>query len=150
MSEKEAWAILLDWSNIVHLMGLDSIYQIPEHKREKVVKKLTKLYDTELLLSFTPSELDELVANELNILMKKELISHERQKKRIEKQLRSRMGPLRQGIIPIDMNDLKDLDPKVLEDIKKFFFKKIMGKEDEDDNDDDSDKNIDDKTGYYI
>ena len=147
MPEKEAWAFQLDWLNIVHLMGLDSIYQIPEHKREKVVKKLTKLYDTELLLSFTPSELDELVANELNILMKKELILHDRQKKRIEKQLRSKMGPLRQGIIPIDMNDLKDLDPK---DIMKFFSKKLMGKEDEDDNDDDNDTNIDDKTGYYI
>jgi len=147
MSEKEAWAYQLDWLNIIHLMGLDSIYQIPEHKREKVVKKLTKLYDTELLLSFTPSELDELVANELNILMKKELILHDRQKKRIEKQLRSKMGPLRQGIIPIDMNDLKDLDPK---DIMKFFSKKLMGKEDEDDNDDDNDTNVDDKTGYYI
>jgi len=147
MSEKEAWAYQLDWLNIIHLMGLDSIYQIPEHKREKVVKKLTKLYDIELLLSFTPSELDELVANELNILMKKELILHERQKKRIEKQLRSKMGPLRQGIIPIDMNDLKDLDPK---DIMKFFSKKLMGKEDEDDNDDDNDTNVDDKTGYYI
>ena len=147
MSEKEAWAYQLDWLNIIHLMGLDSIYQIPEHKREKVVKKLTKQYDTELLLSFTPSELDELVANELNILMKKELILHERQKKRIEKQLRSKMGPLRQGIIPIDMNDLKDLDPK---DIMKFFSKKLMGKEDEDDNDDDNDTNVDDKTGYYI
>ena len=147
MSEKEAWAYQLDWLNIIHLMGLDSIYQIPEHKREKVVKKLTKLYDTELLLSFTPSELDELVANELNILMKKELILHERQKKRIQKQLRSQMGPLKQGIIPIDMNDLKDLDPK---DIMKFFSKKLMGKEDEDDNDDDNDANADDSTGYYI
>jgi len=147
MSEKEAWSYQLDWLNIIYLMGLDSIYQIPEHKREKVVKKLTKQYDTELLLSFTPSELDELVANELNILMKKELILHERQKKKIEKQIRSQMGPLRKGIIPIDMNDLKDLDPK---DIMKFFTKKLMGKEDEDDNDDDNDKNVEDNTGYYI
>ncbi len=147
MSEKEAWACQLNWLNIIHLMGLDSIYQIPELKREKVVKKLTKLYDTELLLSFTPNELDELVANELNILMKKELILHDRQKKKIEKQLKSQMGPLRKGIIPIDMNDLKDLDPK---DIMKFFSKKLMGKEDEDDNEDDNDKNVDDNTGYYI
>jgi len=72
---------------------------------------------------------------------------HEREKKRIEKQLRSQMGPLKKGIIPIDMNDLKDLDPK---DIMKFFSKKLMGKEDEDDNDDDNDTNVDDKTGYYI
>jgi len=150
MSEKEAWAFQLDWLNIIHLIGLDSIYQIPEHKRVKVVKKLTKLYDTELLLSFSPSELDELVANELIILMKRELMSHERQKKRIEKQLRSKMGPLRQRIIPIDMNDLKDLDPADIENIKKFFSKMIMGKEDEDDNDDDNDTNADDKTGYYI
>ncbi len=150
MSEKEAWAFQLDWLNIVHLMGLDSIFQIPEHKREKAVKKLTKLYDTELLLSFAPSELDELVANELNILMKKELILHERQKKRIEKQLKSQMGPLRKGIIPIDMNDLKDLNPEDLENFKKFFSKMITGKEDEDDNDDDNDTNLDDKTGYYI
>jgi len=147
MSEKEAWSYQLDWLNIIYLMGLDSIYQIPEHKREKVVKKLTKQYDTELLLSFTPSELDELVANELNILMKKELILHERQKKKIEKRIISQMGPLRKGIIPIDMNDLKDLDPK---DIMKFFTKKLMGKEDEDDNDDDNDKNVEDNTGYYI
>jgi len=150
MSEKEAWAYQLDWLNIINLMGLDTIYQIPEYKREKVVKKLTKLYDTELLLSFTPSELDELVANELNILMKKELMSHEKQKKRIEKQLRSNMGPLKQRIIPIDMNDLKDLNPADIEDIKKFFSKMIMGKEDEDDSDDDNDTNLDDKTGYYI
>jgi len=150
MSENEAWAYQLDWLNIVHLMGLDSIFQIPEHKREKVVNKLTKLYDTELLLSFTPSELDELVANELNTLMKKELISHEKQKKRIEKQLRNQMGPLKQRIIPIDMNDLKDLDPTDVEDIKKFFSKMIMGKDDEDDNDDDNDTNVDDKMGYYI
>jgi Ni,Fe-hydrogenase I large subunit len=150
MSEKEAWAYQLDWLNIIHLMGLDTIHQIPEYKREKVVKKLTKLYDTELLLSFSPSELDELVANELNILMKKELMSHEKQKKKIEKQLRSNMGPLKQRIIPIDMNDLKDLNPADIEDIKKFFTKMIMGKEDEDDNDDDNDTNLDDKTGYYI
>jgi hypothetical protein len=150
MSEKEAWAYQLDWLNIIHLMGLDTIHQIPEYKREKVVKKLTKLYDTELLLSFSPSELDELVANELNILMKKELMSHEKQKKRIEKQLRSNMGPLKQRIIPIDMNDLKDLNPADIEDIKKFFSKMIMGKEDDDDNDDDNDTNLDDKTGYYI
>ncbi len=150
MSEKEAWAYQLDWLNIIHLMGLDTIHQIPEYKREKVVKKLTKLYDTELLLSFSPSELDELVANELNILMKKELMSHEKQKKRIEKQLRGNMGPLKQRIIPIDMNDLKDLNPADIEDIKKFFTKMIMGKEDEDDNDDDNDTNLDDKTGYYI
>jgi len=147
MSEKEAWAYQLDWLNIIHLMGLDSIFQIPEHKREKAVKKLTKLYDTELLLSFAPSELDELVANELNILMKKELILHERQKKKIEKQLRSQMGSFGKGIIPIDMNDLKDLDPK---DIMKFFSKKLLGKEDEEDNEDDNDTNADDSTGYYI
>ena len=147
MSEKEIWAYQLDWLNIIHLMGLDSIYQIPEHKRDKVIKKLTKQYDTELLLSFTPRELDELVANELNIIMKKELILHDRNKKRIQKQLGSQMGALKKGIIPIDMNDLKDLDPK---DIMKFFSKKLMGKEDEEDNDDENDKNLDDKTGYYI
>jgi len=147
MSEKEAWAYQLDWLNIIHLMGLDSIFQIPEHKREKAVKKLTKLYDTELLLSFAPSELDELIANELNIIMKKELILHQRQKKKIEKQLRNQMGSFGKGIIPIDMNDLKDLDPK---DIMKFFSKKLLGKEDEEDNEDDNDTNADDSTGYYI
>ena len=150
MSKKEAWVYQLNWLNIIHLLGLDSFSQIPEHKRIKVVKKLTKLYDTELLLSFNPSELEELVANELNILMKKELISHERQKKRSEKQVINKMGSLRKRIIPIDMNDLKDLDPEDLENMKKFFSKMMMGKEDEEDNDEDNDTNLDDKTGYYI
>jgi len=80
MPEKEAWALQLDWLNIVSILRLDSIEQIPETKRERAIKRISKLYGAESLLSFQPSELDELVANYLRELMRKELIMHARRK----------------------------------------------------------------------
>ena len=109
MPEKEAWAYQLDWLNIVTILGLDSIDQISEDKRIRVTKKLSKLYDSESLLSFKPQELDELVASELKNLMEKELRIHAKQKERIQKQMKNRMPSFKQpGVIPIDMNDLKN------------------------------------------
>ena len=147
MPEKEAWVYQLDWSNIITILGLDKIEQIPEDKRIRVTKKLSKLYGSESMLSFNPQELDELVASELKNLMEKELRSHAKQKEKMEKQMKARMPSLkRPGVIPIDMNDIKDLP----DEVKKMFAKMFMQKEGDDDSDDDSDKYSEDKNSYYI
>ena len=148
MPEKEAWAYQLDWLNIVSILRLDSIEQIPETKRDRVVKRISKLYGAESLLSFKPSELDELVANDLRELMKKELIMHARRKEKIAKQMKAKMSPFKNpGVIGIDMNEIKDMNP---DELMKFFSNKLMGKKDDDDQDDDNDKYSEDKHSYYI
>jgi len=146
MPEKEAWAYQLDWLNIVSILRLDSIEQIPENKRERVIKRISKLYGAESLLSFKPNELDELVANDLRELMKKELIMHARRKEKIAKQMKAKMSPLKNpGVIGIDMNEIKDMNP---DELMKFFSNKFMGKKNDDDQDDD--KYSEDKNSYYI
>jgi len=148
MPEKEAWAYQLDWLNIVSILRLDSIEQIPETKRERVIKRISKLYGAESLLSFKPSELDELVANDLRELMRKELIMHARRKEKIAKQMRAKMSPFKNpGVIGIDMNEIKDMNP---DELMKFFSNKLMGKKDDDDQDDDNDKYSEDRHSYYI
>jgi hypothetical protein len=148
MTEKEAWALQLDWLNIVSILRLDTIDQIPESKRERVIKKISKLYGKESLLSFKPSELDELVANELREVMKKELISHARQKEKLERQMRAKMAPFKNpGVMRIDMNEIKDMNP---EELMKFFSNKFMGKKEDEDQDDDNDKYGEDNYSYYI
>jgi len=148
MPEKEAWAYQLDWLNIVSILRLDSIEQIPETKRDRVVKRISKLYGAESLLSFKPSELDELVANDLRELMKKELIMHARRKEKIAKQMKAKMSPFKNpGVIGIDMNEIKDMNP---DELMKFFSNKLMGKKKDDDQDDDNDKYSEDKHSYYI
>jgi hypothetical protein len=148
MTEKEAWALQLDWLNIVTILELDTINQIPESKKERVIRKITKLYGSELLLSFDPSELDELVANELRNLMKKEISSHARLKEKQQKQMRAKMAPFRTpGVMRIDMNEIKDMNP---EELMKFFSNRLMGKKDDDEEDGDNDKYSEDKNSYYI
>ncbi|MHA1479298.1 MAG: hypothetical protein ACTSPU_13975 [Promethearchaeota archaeon] len=148
MPEKEAWAYQLDWLNIVSILRLDSIEQIPETKRDRVVKRISKLYGAESLLSFKPSELDELVANDLRELMKKDLIMHARRKEKIAKQMKAKMSPFKNpGVIGIDMNEIKDMNP---DELMKFFSNKLMGKKNDDDQDDDNDKYSEDKHSYYI
>ena len=152
MSEKQIWSYQLDWLNIISILGLDSINQIPEPKKEKAIKKLSKTYGDEVLLTLKPNELDELVANELSDLMRKELILHARKQEKMERELKNQLGSLKKGgIIPINLNDLKDLDPDVdLEELIKYFSKKFMGEDDDKDNDDDLDPYDEDKSGYYI
>ena len=147
MPEKEVWAYQLDWLNIVTILGLDSIDQISEDKRIRVTKKLSKLYGSEPLLSFKPQELDELVASELKNLMEKELRIHAKHKERLQKQMKNRMPSFKQpGVIPIDMNDLKNLP----DEIKKMLSKMFMQNEGDDDKDDDKDDYSEDKHSYYI
>ena len=113
MEEKEAWALQLDWSNIVSILRLDKFDQIPEAKKVRVIKKVSKLYGAKALLSFNPSELDELEANELREMMRKEIITHTRQKEKLERQMKARMTPFKnQGVMRIDMNEIKDLNPE--------------------------------------
>ena len=152
MSEKEhIWAVKLDWLNILCLLNLNSIRQINEFKKEKAIKKLTKIYSTETLLDLEPAELDELVANELRDLMKKELSMNARKQEKLEREMRSKIIPFKRGvIIKIDPRDFKDLDVNAEpEDILKYFYKKFIKGED-DDNDDDQDKYSEDDKGYYI
>ena len=143
MIEDEVWSLQLDWLNIISIIGLDIIDQIPEIKRGKVIKKITKLYGAESLLSFKPMELDELVANELRDLMKKELQMRARQKERIARQMKAKMAPFKNpGVMRIDMNQMKDLP----DEIKKFILNQKNDKE----QDEDDDKYSEDKNSYYI
>ncbi|UCC20988.1 MAG: hypothetical protein JSV62_06810 [Promethearchaeota archaeon] len=144
------WVTKLDWLNILSMLNLERINQIPEFKKEKAIRKITKMHSTEALLEFEPSYLDKLVVNELKELMKKELIQNERKQREAEKDLREKIIPFKQGgIIKLDPRDLpKDFngDPKEL--IK--YFKKIFGDDDDDNNDDDKDRYKEDNTRYYI
>jgi len=152
MSDKEIWSYQLDWLNIIELLGLDSINQIPEFKKEKAIKKITKIYGAELLLTLKPAELDELVSNELRDLMKRELLLHSKRKEKFEKEARSKMAPFKKGnVIGINMSDLKDLDPNAdPEEIFKYLSKKFLGNDEDEDDDDKKDRYDEDKTGYYI
>jgi len=143
-----SWAVKLDWLNILSKLNLESISQIPKFKKQKALKRITKFYGPEALLEFEPDYLDKLVVNELQELMKKELLLNERKQERMEKELRDKVIPLKRGsIIKIDPRDLKDFkgDP---EDMLKYFYKKFLGKDDNDN--DDNDNFNEDNTHYYI
>jgi len=144
-----SWSTKLDWLNILSFLNLESISQVPEYKKDKALKRITKFYGPEALMEFEPSYLDKLVTNELKELMKKELLLNARRQEKIEKDLRDKIIPLKRGgIIKIDPRDLKDFkgDP---EDVLKYFYKKFLG-EDDDDKDDEKDNYKEDNTGYYI
>ncbi len=154
MSEKDSfWSVKLDWLNILQLLKLESINQIPEFKREKAIKKVTKTYDIDTLMEMDPIELDKLVVHELRELMRKELNNIKaRKKERLEQQ--SKFVPFKNGgIFKINPRDFKDLDidPENAdpEEIFKQIAKKLM-KDDDDDSDDDKKKYKEDTTGYYI
>ncbi len=154
MSEKDSfWSVKLDWLNILQILKLESINQIPEFKREKAIKKVTKTYDIDTLMEMDPIELDKLVVHELRELMRKELNNiRARKKGRLEQQ--SKFVPFKNGgIFKINPRDFKDLDidPDNVdpEEILKQIAKKLM-KDDDDDSDDDKKKYKEDNTGYYI
>jgi len=151
MTNKKIWTIKLDWLNILNKLGLTSIDQIPEYKRERAIKNISKMFDTEDLLAFEPEELEELIVDELSDLMKKELRENKRKEKELRDQFKDKIVPLKRGgIIKINPKDLKDLDlDGNPEDILKYFYKKFFGNKDNDDRDDD-DRIDEDKTGYYI
>ncbi len=154
MSEKDSfWSVKLDWLSILQLLKLESINQIPEFKREKAIKKVTKTYDIDTLIEMDPIELDKLVVHELRELMRKELNNIKaRKKQRLEQQ--SKFVPFKNGgvfkINPRDFKDL-DIDPENAdpEEILKQIAKKLM-KDDDDDSDDDKKKYKEDNTGFYI
>ncbi|MBY9007660.1 MAG: hypothetical protein KGD63_12995 [Candidatus Lokiarchaeota archaeon] len=161
MSEKELiWTVKLDWLNVLRKIGLDSINEIPEYKRIKAIKNITRIHGTENLLSFKPNELEQIVANEIKDLMKKELNLKRRKEDKVQEQMSNNMVPLKDGgIIRINLNDLKDLKDLNLdgnpEDIIKQFYKKFVDNEDDDKDSDDKDsddkeKVKEDNTGYYI
>jgi hypothetical protein len=155
MVEKElAWTIKLDWLNILTILGLESIDQIPDLKKEKALRKITRTFGAESLLELEPSELDNMVAIELKELMKKELISNQRKEEKDQEEMKSKFIPFKQGgIIKIDPRDFKDIDvdPENPEDFLKALYKKLVGKKDDDEDKDEDKNNVsEDSTGYYI
>lgn len=145
--EKLSWTVKLDWLNILSMLKLVSISKIPEFKREKAVRRVSKTYDIQTLMECEPETLDKFVVNELRDLMKKELLQNVKNQERIEKQMSDRFIPMKKGgIIRLDPRDLKDFkgDP---EEMLKFFYKKFLG---EGGDDDDKDDDREDNTGYYI
>ena len=150
MTQNYNWALQLDWLNILKILGLVKIEQIPESKKSKALKRIDKVYGSELLYTLKPEELDQIVANELRSLMKKELNEISKQNEKIEKEIRNKMlGPKKGGVIGINMNDL---DPNAdIEDIIKFLSKKFNRADDDDDFDTDEEDGPDeDKSGIYI
>ena len=152
MSDDKPWIYQLDWLKIISILGLNSIHEIPQFKKDKALKRLTRLYSNEVLLKLEPEELDELVADQLRDLMKKELAIIARTQEKIEREIQSKANPFKNGgIIPINLNDLKDFDPDMdPEELLKFLSKKFRLNDDDDENDDGKDKYDDDKTFYYI
>lgn len=146
------WTTKLDWLNILSMLNLESISQIPEFKKDRAIKRLNKFYGIEVLMEFEPSYLDKLVVNEFKDLMKKELLQNAREQERMKKKFRNNIVPMKRGgiirIDPREFKDLKDLDGDP-EKMLKYFYKKFLGKDD-DDKDDDKDKYREDNTGYYI
>ena len=150
MTQNYNWSFQLDWLNILKILGLVKIEQIPESKKAKALKRINKVYDAEILNTLKPEELDQIVANELRGLMKKELSAIAKQNEKIEKDIRDKMlGPKKGGVIGINMSDL---DPNAdIEDIIKFLSRKLNKNDDDDDFDlDDEDEPDEDKSGIYI
>ncbi|MFX0106141.1 MAG: hypothetical protein ACFE75_11705 [Candidatus Hodarchaeota archaeon] len=145
-----SWTAKLDWLNILSMLNLDSISEIPIDKKEKAIKRISRFYSLEALMDFEPSYLDKLVVNELKELMRKELRTKAEEERKAEQRIRDTITPFKRGgIIKIDPRDLpKDFngDP---EEMLKYFYKKFLGKDD-DENDDENDKYKEDNTGYYI
>jgi len=147
--EKFSWTVKLDWFKILSMLKLESINQIPEIKKGKAIRRITKNHGDQTLAEYEPEYLDKLIVNELKELMKKELLLNARKQERIEKEIRNKIIPMRKGgIIRLDPRDLKNFkgDPK---EMMKYFYKKLLG-EDDDDQDDDKDNVNDDNKGYYI
>ena len=144
-----SWAIKLDWLNILKILKLDSIEDISESISQKAIKKITKIYGSYVLNNFEPEELDEIVAEELKNEkeLKRKFTEHARKRENLEKEIRSKIIPFKQGgIIKINPQDLKNFDgdpEKMLRYLKKF-----LGNDDDEDNDNDEYK--EDNTGYYI
>jgi hypothetical protein len=144
------WTVKLDWLNILSMLKLDNIKQITELKKGKAIRRLTRIYGSEKLMSFEPDYLEDLVVTELKDLMKKELALNEKRQKEMERDLRNKVIPFKRGgIIKIDPRDLKDFkgDP---EDMLKYLYKKFLGDDKDDDKDEDKDKYKEDRNHYYI
>ncbi|MHA1986591.1 MAG: hypothetical protein ACW98D_08135 [Promethearchaeota archaeon] len=144
------WTVKLDWFNIVIMLKLDNINQIPEVKKGKAIRRLTRVHGPDKLMAFEPDHLENLVINELKELMKKELLMQEKKQKELERDIRNKVIPLKRGgIIKLDPRDLKDFkgDP---EDMLKYLYKKFLGDDKDEDKDDDKDKYQEDRNHYYI
>jgi hypothetical protein len=63
MTPDNNWSFQLDWLNILQILGLSKIEQIPKSKKLRALKRITKVYGVELLNTMKPEELDQLVAN---------------------------------------------------------------------------------------
>lgn len=141
INKKFIWALKLDWLNILNQLGLESIYQISEFQREKVIQKITEKYGPEALLVLEPPELELLVANELRRDLG--LRTRKFKKARVNK----KKDPMKkEDMIKaylIDLNDPKAIPKEILKAMKSFM-------DNDDDNDDDNDNSTEDNTGYYI
>jgi hypothetical protein len=152
MTSDNNWSFQLDWLNILNILGITKIEQISKSKKAKALKRVSKVYGAELLNTMKPEELDQIVANELRSLMKRELNEISKRNEKIEKEIQNKMLPLKKGrVIGINMSDLRDLDPKAdIEDIIKYFSKKLSDNDDDDDADDEDGGPDEDKNGIYI
>ena len=63
--EELGWTVKLDWLNILSMLNLERVSDIPEFKKEKAIKKITKSYGIRILLECEPGDLDKFVVYEL-------------------------------------------------------------------------------------
>ena len=149
MQNNKKWTFKIDWLNVVQMLSLDSVEQIPEYKKEKAFSKLEKDFDSEYLADMEPEYLEELIGVELRKLMQKELMDIKKKQRELRKKSRSRIIPMKRGgIIKIDASDLKNmknLEEDVQDMLKGFLDNYFNPKDDEEEAGEDEDS-----TGYYI
>ena len=142
------WTVILDWLNIVSMLNLSKVNQISEIKKLKALRRITKTYGSEKLITFEPDYLEEIVVKELRELMKKELLlMAKKEKERIEN-LKNRVMPFKGGgVFKLDPKDLKEFngDP---EKLLKHLYKKF--RQGEEDKDDDKKEYKEDNDFYFI
>ncbi|MHA2391174.1 MAG: hypothetical protein ACXAEX_04325 [Promethearchaeota archaeon] len=135
------WTVKLDWLYIISKLNLNNINQIPEFKKAKAIRRLTRIYGSEKLMDFEPEYLENLVVNELKEILKKELSLNARKQREMEQKVREKVMPFKNGRII-------NIDPRELPEEVRKYFKRFMGDDDEEDKDEDKYK--EDRKSYYI
>ncbi|MFX1324230.1 MAG: hypothetical protein ACFE8N_04690 [Promethearchaeota archaeon] len=135
------WTIKLDWFNILSKLNLDNIDHIPEDKKSKAIRRLTRIYGEDNLMDFEPEYLENLVVNELKDILKNKLMANARKQREMEQKIREKMIPFKNGRII-------NIDPRELPEEVRKYFQRFLGDDDEEDSDEDKYK--EDRKSYYI
>lgn len=134
--KKFLWTIKLDWLNILNKLGLSSIHQIKELTQTIALENLTEKFGSEQLLTFECKELEALVSDELDVLLKKERSTSKKSSKKSKK--------------PRDPSDLFPSNVIKIRGSSKLAKELMRAMEEMQDPEDEDDDIREDNTGYYI